>query len=334
MNRREQQELQRIGRLVEPFRVKPGATVRLSRDFDPGFHGDYVRKGDAGEALARGVVQLAQYQDRLAAQSTYALLVVLQALDAAGKDGTIKHVMSGVNPQGVSVSSFKVPSAEELNHDYQWRYARRLPERGRIGIFNRSYYEEVLVVRVHPENLDRQRLPPSSRAGNVWKRRFREINEWERYLVDNGIRIVKLFLNLSREEQRRRFLQRIDVPEKNWKFSAADARERERWDDYQRAYSDVLSNTSSDWAPWHVIPADRKWFARLAAGAVILQEIMRIDPRYPDVGPEKVRELAEIRAALTEEGEPGDARDHRRRAPPVGVEATEPSAVSAGRVTA
>jgi PPK2 family polyphosphate:nucleotide phosphotransferase len=310
----EQQELRRIGRLIEPFRVRPGTRVSLSRDFDPGFHGDYVKKGDAGDALARGVVQLARYQDRLAAQSTYAMLVVLQALDAAGKDGTIKHVMSGVNPQGVSVTSFKVPSDEELSHDYLWRYARRLPERGRIGIFNRSYYEEVLVVRVHPENLDRQRLPASSRTGNIWKRRFREINDWERYLVDNGVRLVKVFLNLSRDEQLRRFLQRIDTPEKNWKFSGGDARERERWDDYQRAYSDVLSNTSTEWAPWHVVPADHKWFARLGAGGVILHELMRIDPRYPEVGPEKLRELQETRLALTESVAPDGARGHAGRA--------------------
>jgi len=323
MPRRQPQTLSRINRIIEPFRVKPGAAVRLPRDFDPGFRGEYGRKADAAEALASGIVQLAEYQDRLAAQSTYAVLIVLQALDAAGKDGTIKHVMSGVNPQGVSVSSFKVPSAEELGHDYLWRYARRLPERGRIGIFNRSYYEEVLVVRVHPENLDRQSLPPSSRTGNIWKRRFREINDWEHYLVDNGIRIVKLFLNVSREEQRRRFLQRIDTPSKNWKFSTADARERERWDDYQRAYSDVLGSTSTEWAPWHVIPADRKWFARLAAGAVILHEMMRIDPRYPAVGKEKLRELEEIRSALAAEGEPGDARDHRGGAQRNGQEAPE-----------
>jgi PPK2 family polyphosphate:nucleotide phosphotransferase len=320
VRKQELQELHRIGRLIQPFHVKPGSRVRLSRDFDPGFHGDYVKKGDAGDALARGVAQLAQYQDRLAAQSTYAVLVVLQALDAAGKDGTIKHVMSGVNPQGVSVTSFKVPSAEELNHDYLWRYARRLPERGRIGIFNRSHYEEVLVVRVHPENLDRQHLPARSRAGDVWKRRFREINDWERYLVDNGVRIVKLFLNVSREEQRRRFMDRIDTPEKNWKFSAADARERERWDDYQRAYSDVLSNTSSEWAPWHVIPADHKWFARLAVGAVILHELMRIDPHYPEVAPEKLHELQDVRSALTRSIERGDARGHGHDVQPNGLE--------------
>ncbi len=316
MSKRDQQELQRISRLIEPFRVKPGARVRLPRDYDPGFHGDYMKKADAGDALARGVVQLAQYQDRLAAQSTYAVLVVLQALDAAGKDGTIKHVMSGINPQGVSINSFKVPSAEELSHDYLWRYARRLPERGRIGIFNRSYYEEVLVVRVHPDNLRRQRLPASSLAGTVWKRRFREINDWERYLVDNGVRVVKLFLNVSRDEQLRRFVQRIDIPEKNWKFSAADVRERAHWDDYQRAYSDVLSSTSTEWAPWHVIPADRKWFARLAAGAVILHELMRIDPRYPDVGPEKLHELQEVRSVLTQDGGQGDGRERPVAAAP------------------
>ncbi|MBO0703189.1 MAG: polyphosphate kinase 2 family protein [Candidatus Dormibacteraeota bacterium] len=291
-------EARRLGRLIKPLRVRPGSKVDLGKDFDPGYHGSFVKKKDAAARLADGVAQLAAYQDRLAAQDTYALLIVLQALDAAGKDGTIKHVMSGVNPQGVSVYSFKVPSAEELSHDYLWRYANCLPPRGRIGIFNRSYYEEVLVVRVRPENLDRQRLPPSARTGDIWQRRFRDINNWERYLVDNGIRIVKLFLNLSNEEQRRRFLSRIDTPEKNWKFSAADARERERWNDYQRAYSEVLSRTSTRWAPWHVIPADRKWFARLAAAAVILNELVRIDPQYPEVGEEELRELQEIRARL------------------------------------
>lgn len=293
-------ELQRLSRMIKPLEVKPGSKVDLTTDFDPGFHGAYVKKKDAASTLANGVSRLAAYQDRLAAQDTYALLVVLQALDAAGKDGTIKHVMSGVNPQGVSVYSFKVPSAQELSHDYLWRYACALPPRGRIGIFNRSYYEEVLVVRVHPENLDRQRLPPSARVGDIWQRRFREINNFERYLADNGIRIVKLFLNLSKDEQRRRFLSRIDTPQKNWKFSDADVRERGRWDDYQHAYSEVLSHTSTRWAPWHVIPADRKWYARLAAAAVILEELMRIDPQYPTVGEDKVRELQAVRARLLE----------------------------------
>ena len=210
------------------------------------------------------------------------MLVVLQALDAAGKDGTIRHVMSGVNPQGVSVHSFKVPSSEELDHDYLWRYERRLPGRGEIGIFNRSHYEEVLVVRVHPENLDRQKLPGAAKK-DVWQRRYRQINDWERYLTENGFRVVKLFLNLSKEEQRIRFLRRIDLPDHNWKFSTADVNERERWDDYQKAFSEMLSHTSTEWAPWYVIPADRKWFARIGAGAVLVNALMEIDPRFPTV---------------------------------------------------
>jgi PPK2 family polyphosphate:nucleotide phosphotransferase len=234
-------QAKRIAELIEPLRVSPGSRVRLSRDFDPGSRANYVKKKDGDELLRRGVELLTEYQDRLAAQDTWGVLVVLQALDAAGKDGTIRHVMSGVNPQGVSVHSFKVPSTEELDHDYLWRYAKNLPARGDIAIFNRSYYEEVLVVRVHPENLVRQRLPKSVRRSGVWNRRFREINEWEHYLVDNGFKVVKLFLNLSKEEQRRRFLRRIDLPEKNWKFSAADAHERTYWDDYQKAFSDMLS---------------------------------------------------------------------------------------------
>ena len=228
-----------------PLRVKPGSTVRLPEDFDPGERFGLHKKKDGAEQLRLSVELLAEYQDRLAAQDTYGVLVVLQAMDAAGKDGTIRHVMSGVNPQGVVVHSFKVPSNEELGHDFLWRYACRLPGRGQIGIFNRSHYEEVLVVRVHPELLARQRLPPGAPDGSVWKRRYREINDWERYLVDNGIRVVKLFLNISREEQRTRFLKRIDLPEKNWKFSAADVRERAYWDDYQKAQSEMLTQTST-----------------------------------------------------------------------------------------
>ncbi len=272
--------------MIEPLRVEPGRTVRLPDDFDPGHTGSFVTKKDAAATLRRGVELLAEYQARLAAQDTYGLLVVFQAMDAAGKDGTIKHVMSGVNPQGVEVSSFKVPSSEELDHDYLWRYARRMPGRGTIGIFNRSYYEEVLVVRVHQDILAGQKLPPSARRGNVWKRRFREINDWERYLTDNGIRIVKLFLNVSRDEQRKRFLRRIDDLERNWKFSSADVRERQHWHDYQSAFSEMLSNTSTEHAPWWVIPADHKWFMRIAAGGVILSELARIDPRFPEVSEE------------------------------------------------
>jgi PPK2 family polyphosphate:nucleotide phosphotransferase len=228
--------------------------VTLTKDFDPAFKGGVKKKREGPALLAEGVRLLSEYQARLAAQDTWGVLVVLQALDAAGKDGTIRHAMSGVNPQGVAVHSFKVPSAEELDHDFLWRYAQRLPARGEIGIFNRSHYEEVLVVRVHPENLDRQKLPKAAKRGDVWRRHYREINDWERYLTDNGFRIVKLFLNISKEEQRARFLRRIDLPDHNWKFSTADVRERERWDEYQRAFSETLSHTSTEWAPWYVAP--------------------------------------------------------------------------------
>ncbi|MGZ4311388.1 MAG: PPK2 family polyphosphate kinase, partial [Solirubrobacteraceae bacterium] len=245
----------RLADFIAPFRVEPGAKVTLAKDFDPGFKGGLSKKKEGVALLAQGVELLSEYQARLAAQDTWGVLVVLQALDAAGKDGTIRHVMSGVNPQGVAVNSFKVPSAEELDHDFLWRYAQRLPARGDIGIFNRSHYEEVLVVRVHPELLDRQKMPAEAKKGDIWKRRYREINDWERYLSDNGFRIVKLFLNLSREEQRIRFLRRIDLPDHNWKFSSADVAERRRWDDYPKAFSEALSHTSTEWAPWSVIPA-------------------------------------------------------------------------------
>src|SRR5437879_13643489 len=220
---------ERIADFIGPLRVEPGSKVRLDRDFDPRYKAG-LKKRDGIELLRTGVSMLAEYQERLAAQDTYGVLLCLQALDAGGKDGTIRHVMSGLNPQGVRVSSFKVPSQEELDHDYLWRYARRLPARGEIGIFNRSHYEEVLVVRVHPDNLVRQKLPPESLGDKIWHRRYREINDWEHYLVDNGFKVVKLFLNLSKEEQRTRFLKRIDLPEKNWKFSAPDVRERGHWD--------------------------------------------------------------------------------------------------------
>lgn len=290
---------------IEPFRVAPGSKVTLPKDFDPAFKAGVKKKKEGVELLREGVALLSEYQARLAAQDTWGLLVVLQALDAAGKDGTIRHVMSGVNPQGVAVHSFKVPSAEELHHDYLWRYATHLPERGEIGIFNRSHYEEVIAVRVHPENLERQKLPRPAKGGDVWKRRYREINDWERYLTDNGFRIVKLFLNVSREEQRRRFLRRIDLPDHNWKLSGRDVREREHWDAYQKAISDVLSKTSSDWAPWYVIPADRKWFMRIAAGAVLISTLMEIDPRFPKVSGEQRRELGKVKQQLEAEAPEG-----------------------------
>jgi PPK2 family polyphosphate:nucleotide phosphotransferase len=303
----------RVEEFIAPFRVKPGAKVVLSRDYDPSFKAGVKKKKDGVALLAEGVRLLSEYQARLAAQDSWGVLVVLQALDAAGKDGTIRHVMSGVNPQGVSVHSFKVPSSDELDHDFLWRYARQLPARGEIGIFNRSHYEEVLVVRVHPELLDRQKLPKSCKNRDIWKRRYRAINEWERYLTENGIRVVKLFLNLSQEEQRVRFLRRIDLTDHNWKFSAADVRERERWKDYQKAFSEMLTHTSTEWAPWHVIPADRKWFGRIGAGAVLVHALMEIDPRFPAVSKGQREVLLEIRKTL--EAQAPDGADHPEAAP-------------------
>jgi PPK2 family polyphosphate:nucleotide phosphotransferase len=292
-----------LSRIVERLRVEPGRRVTVPDDFDAADTGGIAGRVEAEPQLARGLELLAEYQDRLAAQATSGVLLVLQALDAAGKDSTVKHVMSGTNPAFVRVHSFKVPSAEELMHTYLWRYSVRLPERGSIGIFNRSHYEEVLVVRVHPELLDRQLLAADMRGPDIWRHRFDEINAWERHLVRNGTRIVKVFLNVSREEQRRRFVERIDNPDKNWKFSAADVRERRCWDAYMHAYSEVLSNTSTHWAPWHVVPADHKWYSRLAVAALVVDALMDIDPQYPRPGEEERRALAEARAEL--EAEPG-----------------------------
>jgi PPK2 family polyphosphate:nucleotide phosphotransferase len=298
-----------LAKFTEPLRVEPGSKVKLAKDFDPGYKASFLKKKEGAGLLAAGVTVLQEYQARLAAQDTWGVLVCLQSLDAGGKDGTIRHVLSGVNPQGVRVSSFKVPSSEELDHDYLWRYTERLPRRGDIGIFNRSHYEEVLVVRVHPELLDRQKLPPSSRGKGLWARRYQEINDWERFLADNGFKVVKLFLNLSKEEQRIRFLKRVDLPDKNWKFSSADARERKYWDDYQAAFSDMLSNTSTEWAPWYVVPADHKWFARICVSAVLAQTLMEIDPQFPKLDAAKRKDLAEVRAMLEAEAPDGAAAD-------------------------
>jgi PPK2 family polyphosphate:nucleotide phosphotransferase len=244
---------------------------------------------------------LAEFQDRLYAQDTYSVLIVFQALDAAGKDGTIEHVMSGVNPQGCDVFSFKAPSAQELNHDYLWRCAKVLPERGKIGIFNRSYYEEVLVARVHPAILDGQKLPPEFKDAKIWKRRFEEINNFERYLSHNGIVVLKFFLNVSKAEQKRRFLERIDRPEKNWKFSPADARERTFWKDYMQAYEDCFNHTSTRWAPWYVIPADDKPFMRVAVASIIVRALYDLKLSYPKVSKHRLAELQEIGRALGDE---------------------------------
>ncbi|MET9617345.1 polyphosphate kinase 2 family protein [Kitasatospora indigofera] len=300
-------QARRIAKFIEPLRVEPGSRVDLG-DFDPRYKAG-MKKRDGVRLLESGVSLLAEYQARLAAQDTYGVLFCLQAMDAGGKDGTIRHVMSGVNPQGVHVSSFKVPSTEELDHDYLWRYARRLPARGDIAIFNRSHYEEVLVVRVHPEVLDRQRIPDAAHGSALWDRRYREINDWERHLTDNGFKVVKVFLNLSKEEQRTRFLKRIDLPEKNWKFSGADVRERKYWDDYQEAFAEMLSATSTPWAPWYVVPADRKWFARICAAAVLAHTLIEIDPRYPVVDEEARQDLRAARRRLKKEAPKGAPAD-------------------------
>ena len=278
---------------IERFLVRPGKTISLRKDsdFDPGYAADYLRREEADALLRKDVERLVELQDRLYAQSTYALLVIVQAMDAAGKDSVIKHVMSGLNPQGCQVWSFKQPSAEELEHDYLWRTTRVLPRRGTIGIFNRSYYEEVLVVRVHRELLERQRLPPGAMKGDIWQRRFSEINALERYLVANGIVVLKFFLNVSKEEQRKRFLERIRRPDKHWKFSASDVREREHWDAYIDAYQDALNATSTPAAPWYVIPADHKWFTRLAVAGVVVHTLEGLNPSYPEVTADQRTEL-------------------------------------------
>jgi PPK2 family polyphosphate:nucleotide phosphotransferase len=290
-----------VAEVTRPLLVQPGRAVDLSRDRDPGDTG-HVRRPAAEKLLAQGVAMLADYQDRLAAQDTFGVLVILQGLDASGKDGTIKHVLSGVNPAGVTVHGFKQPSAQELNHDFLWRYQQALPGRGQIGIFNRSHYEEVLVVRVHPQVRRAEHLPPAARGHKLWTQRYREINDWERYLTDNGIRLVKIMLNLSKQEQARRFRKRLDHPKKNWKFSPDDIRERAYWDDYQRAFNEMLSRTSTPWAPWHVVPADHKWFARLATSAAIIGVLRDINPQYPVASAAERAELERASRELAAEG--------------------------------
>jgi PPK2 family polyphosphate:nucleotide phosphotransferase len=289
----------RARRLAKRYRIDDGQRFHL-KDVDPRDTG-HLKSEEAEaakKALQEGIELLAEYQSMLYAQDRWSLLLIFQAMDAGGKDGTIKHVMSGVNPQGVQVSSFKAPSAEELDHDYLWRCMRCLPERGRIGIFNRSYYEEVLVVRVHPEILTRQKLPPSLVTRAVWKERCEDIRNFERYLSRNGVVIRKFFLHVSRAEQKRRFLARLDEPEKNWKFSPSDIMERRFWKDYQRAYEDAIRATATKWAPWYVIPADHKWFTRLAVAETIVDTLARLDLRYPVVDAAKRRMLKKARREL------------------------------------
>jgi len=302
--------LRRIGELVEPFRVTSGKRFRL-RDYDPDDTRGLVSKEEAQEYLKTGVALLAEMQDKLYAQDQWGVLLIFQAMDAAGKDGAIKHVMSGVNPQGCQVFAFKAPTSEELDHDALWRTSKSLPERGRIGIFNRSYYEEVLVVRVHPEILAKQKLPRSLVTRRVWDERYEDIRAFERYLSRQGFVILKFFLNVSKKAQKERFLERLERPEKNWKFSLADAQERKHWRAYMDAYQDAIGETAAQHAPWYVVPADKKWFARLVVAGAIYEALAKLRLRYPEVGPEKKKELAAARAELMGETK-SVARSKRR----------------------
>ncbi len=287
----------KANKLAKTFCVESGKHFRL-KDCDPAETGHWRSKEHAAEALQQGIARTAELQDKLYAQNNWALLLIFQAMDAAGKDGIIKHVMSGVNPQGCQVYSFKAPSEPELQHDFLWRTTRSLPERGHIGIFNRSYYEEVLVVRVHPEILKNQRTPPSLVGKNVWEERYEDIRSFERHMARGGTVIRKFFLHVSKKEQKRRFLARLEEPEKNWKFSAADIRERACWDDYQKAYEEMISNTATEHAPWYVVPADNKWFTRLVVSTVVVDTLESLDLAYPKVDDAKRRELEAAKRIL------------------------------------
>jgi PPK2 family polyphosphate:nucleotide phosphotransferase len=289
----------RARKLADVYRVTNGDEFKL-KNVDPGDTLDLKSedKPRAKAMLAAGIEMLSELQDKLYAQDKWAVLLILQAMDAAGKDSAIKHVMSGLNPQGCQVFSFKVPTSEDLDHDFLWRCMRCLPERGRIGIFNRSYYEETLVVRVHPEFLAKQKLPPELISKDIWKERFQDIRAFERYLTRNGVIVRKFFLHLSKKKQRRRFLERIENPEKNWKFSAHDAKEREHWDAYMEAYEDMIQHTATKDAPWFVVPADHKWFTRLVVAAAVIDTLASLRLAYPRVGSDKLKELAEAKRLL------------------------------------
>ncbi len=283
---------------IEKFLVPENSKLKLA-DHETDFTGDYTEKKQAEKDLEKNIEHLSELQDVLYADNQHALLIILQAMDAAGKDGAIKHVMSGLNPQGVHVSSFKQPSAEELDHDYLWRSMKQLPERGRIGIFNRSYYEDVLIVRVHPQILQGKQLPEKIKSDkNIWQKRFEQIRNFENYLAENGIHTLKFFLNVSKDEQKERFLARINTPEKNWKFSAADAKERKFWDEYMKAYADAIENTSTKNAPWYIVPADNKWFSRLAISEIIVKKLKSLKLEYPTVSEAHLKSLQEAKAML------------------------------------
>ncbi len=289
-------------KLSKPYRVTDGKEFRL-KDFDPADTGSLAAedKPRAKDALQTGIEALAGLQDMLYAQDRWSVLLIFQAMDAAGKDGAIKHVMSGINPQGCQVASFKAPSAEELDHDYLWRCTKHLPERGRIGIFNRSYYEEVLVVRVHEDFLQKQRIPSELITKDIWDNRYRDIRSYERYLNNNGTVVRKFFLHVSRKEQKKRFMERIETPEKNWKFSASDAKERGHWKEYMEAYEDMIRHTATDHSPWYVVPADNKWFTRVVVAAAVIDAMAGLDLQYPEVGKEQLAELEAAKAVLLAE---------------------------------
>jgi PPK2 family polyphosphate:nucleotide phosphotransferase len=292
--------IKRARGFAKPFRVGKGKDFRL-KDIDPNDTLDLTKEADkprAKEALAIGVAALAELQDKLYAQDKWAVLLMFQAMDAAGKDGAIKHVMSGVNPQGCQVYSFKSPSTDDLDHDYLWRCMKCLPNRGNIGIFNRSYYEEVLVVRVHPEFLEKQKLPSKLVSKNIWDERFEDIRNFEKYLTRNGVIVRKFFLHVSKKEQKRRFLERIDNPVKNWKFSSNDAAERDYWDDYMHAYEEMIKETATKDSPWYVVPADNKWFTRVVVAAAVIETLADLDLAYPEVGEDKLKELSAAKKKL------------------------------------
>ena len=294
----DKQFLKQAKKFSEPFCITDGEEFRL-RQIDPAETLDLDDKEEGKEALAAGVELIAELQDKLYAHDRWAVLLIFQAMDAAGKDGAIKHVLSGVNPQGCEVTSFKAPSAEELDHDFLWRCAKRVPERGRIGVFNRSYYEETLVVRVHKEFLERQKLPPSIlNSKDLWNQRFENIRNFERYLTNNGIVLLKFFLHVSKEEQQERFLARIDDPAKNWKFSMHDVKEREHWDEYMHAYEETVRHTASEHAPWYVVPADKKWFARLVVASAIVERMNALGLSYPKLSKDELKALATAKEAL------------------------------------
>jgi PPK2 family polyphosphate:nucleotide phosphotransferase len=285
---------------IKNFKIPSDKTIRL-KDFDPAFTDGFKNKEEAKEKLDNDIQEMSRLQDILYANSQYGILMVIQAMDAAGKDGIIKHVMSGINPQGCEVYSFKSPSSEELDHDYMWRCLKKTPEKGRIGIFNRSYYEEVLVVRVHPEIINYQNLPAFKNNEEFWDTRFEDINNIENYLFRNGIIVLKFFLHVSKEEQRNRFLDRINNEEKNWKFSVADVKERKYWDDYQLAYEIMLNKTNTEHAPWYIIPADKKWFTRASVSEIIVRNLRKLNLEYPKISKEKREELLEIKKMLEDE---------------------------------